>query len=56
MTDFITSLTTALSSTNLWGAIAPIAGLIGVVTLFALGRYVVSKNLKAVGKGKSARI
>lgn len=56
MTDFITALTTGLSNTNLWGAIAPVSGLIIVVALFALGKYVVNKNLKAISKGKSARV
>ena len=55
-TQFVTDLTTQFSGTNLWGAVAPLVPLIGAVTLFALARYILNKNIKAVGKGKSARV
>ena len=53
MSDFITSLTTGLSASNLWGAIGDAAPLIIGLTLFALGFYVVRKLVKKAGKGKT---
>lgn len=53
--DLASQLTSQFSGTNLWGAVAPLFGLIGAVTLFALARHVLNKNLKSVGKGTSAK-
>lgn len=52
---FVNDLTTGLSATNIWGAIAPIAGLIIVVTLVAIGRRVLNKNLTASKGGKAGK-
>ena len=55
MENFVTDLSTGLSTANIWGAIAPIAGLIIIVTLVALGRRVLNKNLKSAKNGSSGR-
>lgn len=52
---FVGTLTTELSAANLWGAIAPIAGLIAIVTLVAIGRRVLNKNLNSAKSGKAGR-
>jgi len=52
MSTFISSLTTGLSASALWGAIADAAPLIIGLVLFALGFYVVRKLVKGAGKGK----
>ena len=52
---FVSTLTTELSVANLWGAIAPIAGLIAIVTLVAIGRRVLNKNLNSAKSGKAGR-
>lgn len=56
MTAFVTSLTTALSVDNLFGAVAPAAALIAVCVLFGLGMYVLRKNLRKVSKGKGGTV
>ena len=52
---FVNDLTTGLSVANIWGAIAPIAGLIIIVTLVALGRRVLNKNLTSAKSGKAGK-
>lgn len=52
---FVSTLTEGLSAANLWGAIAPIAGLIVIVTLVAIGRRVLNKNLNSAKSGKAGR-
>lgn len=56
MEAFITSLTTGLDATTLWGAIAPCAALIIILVLFALGRRVLNKNIKSAGRGTGGKI
>lgn len=56
MQAFITALTTELSAANLWGAIAPIAPLIGILVLVGLGIYILRKNLKRASKGKGGTV
>lgn len=54
MGDFVTSLGEVITSAKLWAAIAPIAGVVGVLVLFKLGYNVLKKNVnnatKATGK------
>lgn len=52
MTDFVTALLTALSPGNLWGALEPMAPIIGVVVIFALGLYFLRRVVKGASKGK----
>lgn len=54
MTDFVTALTTALTPAALWGALTPLAALIGAVVIFALSVYFVRKMIKGVGRGKAS--
>lgn len=56
ITSFMSTLTTGLSATNIWGAIAPIGGLILIVTLIAVARRVLNKNLNSVKTGKSGKV
>lgn len=56
MTEFVSSLTTGLDASSLWGAIAPASGLIIILVLFALGRRILNKNVKSAGKGTGGKI
>lgn len=56
METFLTELTTGMSASNVWGAIAPIAGLIVIVTLVATGRRSLNKNLKAIKNGSNGKV
>lgn len=55
MTAFITSLTSGLSAEAIWGAIAPISAVIVIVTLVAIGRRVLNKNLNSAKSGRAGR-
>ena len=50
---FITAITSALSADKLWGALTPIAPLVGVLVVFALGVHFVRKAVSGAGKGKA---
>lgn len=52
MGNVITSLTSTLSADNLWGVIGTAVPLIGVVTLVALGFYLVRRAVKKLSKAK----
>ena len=52
MDTVVSSLTTTLSSANLWGTVGSAVPLIGVVVLFALGFRIVKKLLNGESKGK----
>lgn len=56
MAAFVSSLTEGLSATALWGAIAPAAALIIVLTLFALGKNIMKKNVNSANKGKGGKM
>lgn len=56
MEGFVNNLTTGMSAANLWGAIVPIAGFIVIVTLFALGRRVLNKNLTSAKSGRAGKV
>lgn len=50
MQAVITALTTTLSADNLWGVFANAVPLIGVVTLVALGFFLVRRAVKRLSK------
>lgn len=50
MEAVITSLTTTLSADNLWGIFAKAVPLIGVVTLVALGFFLVRRAVRKLSK------
>lgn len=50
MTAVITSLTTTLSADNLWAIFGTAVPLIGVVTLVALGFFLVRRAIKKLSK------
>ena len=54
MGDFVTALTTSVSATNLWGAIAPAAALVGVGLIVGFGYTVLRRSVKGLGKGKGS--
>ena len=56
MASFVTTLTTGLDATALWGAVAPAGALIVVLVLFALGRRVLNKNIKGASKGTGGKV
>lgn len=56
MSEFVSAINTGLSMENLWGAVAPIAPLIITLTLIAVTRYVVNKNLKKARGGQAGRV
>lgn len=52
LTAVITSLTTALSANNLWEIFGNVVPLMAVVTLVALGFYLVRRQIKKMSKMK----
>lgn len=50
MSAVITALTTTLSANNLWAVFADAVPLIGVVTLVALGFFLVRRAVKKLSK------
>ena len=56
MESFVTTLTTGLSATSLWGALAPVGALVVILVLFALGKRTLNKNVKSAGKGTGGKI
>lgn len=55
MQAFITAITTGLSADALWGAITPVAPLMIIVTLVAIGRRLAQKNMQSATNGRSAK-
>lgn len=53
MGDFVTAMTTALAPANLWGALEPVAPIVGVAVIFSLGLGFVRRAVKGIGKGKA---
>lgn len=53
MANVVGQLNTGLAGDALWGAIAPAMPLVIGLTLFALGYYLVKKNVTKARKGKS---
>lgn len=52
MTNTISTITASVTPEALWGIVANIVPLALVVTLFALGFYLVRRQMKKVSKGK----
>lgn len=52
MQTVITGLTTALSATAMWGALADLVPLIGVVALFSLGLHFTRRVTRGAARGK----
>lgn len=48
----ITAISAQITAANLWGALAAVAGIIGVVLLFVLGLTFVRRVTKGASKGK----
>ena len=51
MDAFVTKMATFLSADNLWGAVASVAPLIGVVLVFTIGYTIVRRVLKGGAHG-----
>lgn len=56
VTAFVGTLTEGLSASNIWNTIAPIGGLIIIVTLIAVARRVINKNLQKTKTGGSGKV
>lgn len=52
MTSVISSLTTTLSATNLWGIVGNVVPFIGVSVLFGLGFYLVKRVINKIKRAK----
>lgn len=53
MADIISQLKTELTADKLWGAVTPVAGILGVLILFSIGVYFLRKALRGASKGKA---
>lgn len=54
MGPFVTALTTDVTATSLWGAIAPAAPVVGVGILVGFGYLVLRRSIKGIGRGKGS--
>ena len=52
MDNVVTSLTTALSATELWGIVGSIVPFLAISVLFGLGFYLVKRILNKVKRAK----
>ena len=52
MTNTVSTITAAVTPEALWGIVANVVPIALIVTLFALGFYLVRRQLKKVSKGK----
>lgn len=52
MDSFVSEMGTYLSSDNLWGAVASVAPILGVILVFTVGFTIVRRVLKGGAKGK----
>lgn len=52
MTNAISTITTTITADALWGQVGNVIPVALTVTLFALGFYLVRRQLKKVSKGK----
>lgn len=50
MQNFVTTISSSLTSANLWSEVAPIAAIVGVLVLFKLGYNVLKKNVNNATK------
>lgn len=53
MEAFVTALTAEVTAADLWGAVTPLAGLIGVAVIFALGNHYGRRIVGGLGRGKA---
>jgi len=53
MEAFITALTAQITVSNLWGAIAGAAALIGAAVLFSIGYRITHRSVSGISKGKA---
>lgn len=53
MNAFITELETTLTSSALWGAVAPAATVVSVILLFAVGVYFLNRVLRKGSRAKA---
>lgn len=53
MGDFITALLGQVTASNLWGALAPAAPLVGLGVLVGFGYFVLRRAVKGIGHGKA---
>lgn len=53
MNTVVTSLTSELSATNLWGIVGSAIPFIAITVLFALGFYLVRRAVKKASKAKA---
>lgn len=52
MSGFVTSLGEVITDAKLWAAVAPIAGVVGVLVIFKLGYRVLKDNVNNATKPK----
>lgn len=52
MTDVITSITTALSASNLWGIVGNVVPILAISVLFGLGFYLVKRIMNKIKRAK----
>lgn len=52
MTSVVSTLTTSLSASNLWGAVAEVVPLIAISVLFGLGFTLIKRVLRKVRSAK----
>lgn len=52
MTSVVSSLTTSLSSANLWGVVGTVVPLLAISVLFGLGFYLVKRIINKTKKAK----
>lgn len=53
MTNAVNTLATTVSSDALWGVFADCVPYIGIVTLVALGFYLIRRMIRGIQKGKA---
>lgn len=52
MTNTVTAITGAVNAEALWGIVGNVVPVVLIVTLFALGFYLIRRQMKKVSKGK----
>lgn len=52
MTNTVTAITSAVTPEALWGIVGNVVPIVLIVTLFALGFYLIRRQMKKVSKGK----
>ena len=52
MSDVITSISTSLSSANLWGIVGNVVPILAISVLFGLGFYLVKRIMNKIKRAK----